>query len=89
VRRLNPTWNDETIYQETRRIVVAEYQHVFLSEYVPTIFGQEQIKRYSLDVTPDGEYSCRYNSTVNPGIANEFITAAFRFGHSQIPDFFL
>ena len=62
---------------------------MFLNEYVPTVFGKEQIRRYSLDPTPDGQYSCLYNETVNPGVANEFVTAAFRFGHSQIPDFFL
>ena len=28
----------------------------------------------------------RYDPTLNPDVTNEFTTAAFRFGHTMIPD---
>lgn len=38
--KLNPQWNDETIFQEARRIVVAELQHITYDDYLPIILGK-------------------------------------------------
>ena len=37
--KLNPYWSDETTYQEARRIVVAEIQHITFKEWLPIIVG--------------------------------------------------
>lgn len=77
--KLNPHWDGDTIYHETRKIVGAEMQHITFSHWLPKIFGEVGMKML-------GEYK-GYDPSVNSGITNEFATAAFRFGHTLINPF--
>ncbi|XP_055701010.1 peroxidasin isoform X2 [Phlebotomus papatasi] len=72
----NPHWDGETLYQEARKIVGAQMQHITYSHWLPLILGEEGMRML-------GGYS-GYNPNVNPSISNEFATAALRFGHSLI-----
>lgn len=38
---LNSHWSDETLYQESRKIVVAAVQRVSYTEYLPMIISNE------------------------------------------------
>ena len=80
--KLNPKWNDETLYQESRRIVGAQLQHIIYKEFLPILLGWDFRRKYSLFLTNNG-YSNSYSSDVNAGISNEFATAAYRL-HSLV-----
>jgi hypothetical protein len=69
----HPTWNDEQLYQEARRLVIAELQIITYAEWLPALLGPNALPEYT-----------GYNPYVNPSIANEFSTAMFRFAHSQL-----
>lgn len=73
IQKLNPSWTDEQIYQEARKLNIAEYQSIVYNEWIPAVFGPSALPAYS-----------GYRSSVDPAIANEFSTVAFRFGHSLL-----
>merc|ERR1719430_1814906 len=80
---LRPEWNDETLYQEARRLVVAEMQHITYNEWLPIILGMKNMQKFSMEPTEEG-FIDSYSTKVNPAITNSFSTAAMRFGHSLI-----
>jgi hypothetical protein len=69
----HPTWTDEELYQEARKINIAGYQAMIYNEYLPALLGKNALTPYQ-----------GYNPMVNPSIANEFSTVAFRMGHSMV-----
>jgi peroxidase len=56
---LNPKWTDEILFQETRRIVIAELQHITFNEYVPVLTGNS-----SLAPLKTAAYFTGYNANV-------------------------
>jgi peroxidase len=84
LRKINPRWIDNTLFQETRRVVVAEWQHIVYNEWLPIILGQETMKRFGLYPLTNG-FSNNYKTDSDPRISNAFGAAAFRVGHTMIP----
>ena len=74
---LNPNWSDETLYQEARRIVVAEIQHITYKEWLPILLGKKYARAVGFVV--ESSYSRNYNSEDDPAVSNEVATAALRF----------
>ena len=71
----NNNVNDEGdfIFEAARKVVGAQMQVITYEEWLPIVLGKNPLVNYS-----------GYNDTVNAGIANEFSTAAFRFGHTML-----
>lgn len=82
---LNPHWTSNTVYLETRRLLGAITQHITYNEWLPRVIGPQYMAQYGLNSLPLGlESYYSYYDTADPSILNEFSTAAFRFGHSQV-----
>ena len=67
----HPGWNDERLYQGARRKLIAYYQKIIFSDWLPAL--GVNLPQYS-----------GYKETINPQITNEFSSAAFRMGHTLI-----
>ena len=68
---------DETIFQMSRRRVIAEIQKITWSEWLPILIGKEHMEHR----LQGSRY--RYNSNIDATISNEF-GILFRLGHSMI-----
>lgn len=77
-------WDDEHIFQETRRIIAAELQQIAYSEFVPTVLGPKAMQQYDLALPSDFSTLTTYDPTVDATIFNSFSTAAYRFGHTLV-----
>jgi peroxidase len=85
LRLVNPHWNDEILFQEGRRLTIAEIQHITYNEYLPILFGNTLMSYYSLSTSPYGYTN--YEPYTDPTSWNDYATSACRFGHSQIRGF--
>ena len=69
----NPDLTGNEVFEITRKIVGAEIQAITYAEFLPMLLGADAVGLYA-----------GYDRRVDPAIANEFATAAFRLGHSQL-----
>ena len=60
--RLKPNWDDNKIYFETRKIVIAEIQHVVYNEWLPLVSGRTELSPIPLNSA--NPYYTGYDKTV-------------------------
>ncbi|XP_052093424.1 peroxidasin homolog isoform X2 [Mytilus californianus] len=84
LKNVQPSWTEDQLYNEARKIVGAIIQHITYNEYFANLFGDEIIDKYGLRLLSEG-YSEDYNKDIHPGTRVGVATAALRFGHTQIP----
>lgn len=73
---VNASEFDELIFQEVRRILIAEFQIVTYKEYLPALLGHDLNENNSI----------QYDEQIHASVSNTFATAAMRFGHTQVHD---
>ena len=86
IQESDPSLNDEEIFQQSRRFVIAELQNIVYNEFLPVILGSVLMDNHKLRIQEDE--TTVYHESINPSISNEFATFAFRFGHTLIPNLF-
>ncbi|XP_053945852.1 chorion peroxidase [Anastrepha ludens] len=86
LQEVNPHWNDETVFQESRKILGAQMAHIAYNEFLPVLFGRKLAERKGLLPNTDNlDEPDTYKENVDPRIANCFAGAAFRFAHTMLP----
>lgn len=81
---VNPHWSDEVLFQEARRVVIAEFQHITYNEYLPVVLGQSVVTDYGLLSQSSGFYNA-YDINTNVGVLNAVGAAALWFFASLMP----
>lgn len=61
-------WDDEMVFQESRRIVIAEMQNVVYKEYLPVILGNRVMTHFQLN-QPARYDNCVKNSAI---VSNDY-----------------
>lgn len=85
LQELNPDWSDEKLFQEARRINIAQYQYVVYYEWLPLFLGEENMYKAKMLYHKSGdEYVNDYDPTVDPSALNDHSSSAFRYYHSSI-----
>ncbi len=69
----NPHWNDEKIFQESRKQVIGQMQAITYNEFLPQLLGKDKLGSYQ-----------GYDKNLSPQINNSFSTAAYRLGHTML-----
>lgn len=80
---INPDWDDETIYQNARKILIALFQNIVFKEYLPELFGPHLYANNMLTINETG-FQDNYDAESNGGIYNEVVAAPMRHGHSMV-----
>jgi peroxidase len=70
----HPGWTGDQLYNMAKAITTAEYQNIVYAEYLPLLIGPV-LRPYS-----------GYDPNINAQVTQEFSTAAFRMGHSEVSD---
>ncbi|XP_041989070.1 peroxidase-like [Aricia agestis] len=90
---VNPQWDDQTLFQEARSIVVAVLQNINYYEYLPYLLGEKNMLDNKLIYrrTPANirEYINDYDPILVPGVIMESATAALRYFHTLIQGYLL
>ncbi|KAG4075552.1 hypothetical protein HA402_003377 [Bradysia odoriphaga] len=84
LRALNPEWTNDIVFEEAKRILGAQLQHITYNEFLPVLLGREYSKNVGILADPETRID-HYDPTVDASIANVFAACAFRFAHTLLP----
>lgn len=82
---LNPHWDDERIFQETRIILIAIHQYISYNEWLPVFYGKQNLLDRKI-IYEEEQFIDDYDDSIRATTYNEFSHAANRQYHSMIAD---
>ncbi|KAK4337081.1 hypothetical protein RND71_043681 [Anisodus tanguticus] len=85
LKKVNPEWTDEKLYQEARKIVGAQLQHIIYNELLPVILGEEAVNEFNLKPLKTGFYY-GYDIDLNPSVSNALAVAVMPFIYTMLPE---
>lgn len=83
--KVNSHWDDETVFQEARKINIAQHQYISYYELLPILLGEKYLLEEKI-IYKDRDIVRDYDGQINPSVFNEHAQAAFRYFHSLIAD---
>ena len=88
LEEVNKHWDEETLYQEARRVVSAEIQHITYNEFLPVLLGEVLTATFGL-VPPKTNgasgYHLEYNDELPAATLNSVGNAILPFLLSLLP----
>jgi len=81
LKRLNPSWLDEVVFQEARKIIGAQMQHVTYDHWLPHVIGEkgmEELGTYH-GYDPTGTKSETKSETIKSRVAPEHFSNHLNF----------
>lgn len=85
LKKVNPHWSEEILFQEARRLNIAQYQNIFYYGWFAYVAGEQNLKRLGFFFqNSGGAYANDYNSSVDISIYNEWSAGMFRIPHTII-----
>lgn len=67
---LNKQWDDETLFDESRKIVIAEMQHITYNEWIKKVLAHKHVNKI--------ENLNEHDEVTDPSVSNSFATAVMR-----------
>ncbi|KAK3577819.1 hypothetical protein CHS0354_028874 [Potamilus streckersoni] len=85
LKSINPSWNVEKLFQEARKINIAQMQHIVYNGFLNAFLSLDTMITYNLLSLNTG-YSFSYDPKRDATVSNEF-GIAYRMGHTWIPTY--
>jgi hypothetical protein len=88
LEEVNKHWDEETLYQEARRVVSAEIQHITYHEFLPVLLGEVLTNTFGLALPKTNGFSgyhLEYNDELPAATLNSVGNAILPFLLSLLP----
>ncbi|XP_053668161.1 peroxidase-like [Anopheles marshallii] len=84
LKLLNANWSDEVLFQEARRINIAQYQYIVYYQYLPGVLGRANMIKDRLIFEGSG-FATDFNAFQNPSSLSEFGGVLVPYMQAQLP----